>query len=554
MKEELNFKVILVSMDKTQDLQEAIASLLSATFHVPEIQTRSLLTQLPLVLFENLSTADLNALKDHLIFFSKLGLEFSITQKPASQVPRAGWTPSVSIPIVSCPSCGEMFYLLRAKDFAQQMKNLAIPGLPGAPAVLPSAHAKTAPAKESIPPAKAPAPAMKSSAVASKEAGILPAASAAKPAAPSKSEPLPVDKKAPKPVAKPAPKDLKTADELGGISAEFENVDVLSAELESIADMEEKQNSSALEEIEEVGSISEEMKDADSFEGDFRGMEDSAFQVKKPSPPVAKPKASVKKIEESANISGISEEFEEIEGVSAEFEQICMEGMENDIGSLSAEMEEIDSMSSELESVGMEKIGEVSETFNQIASAKPGKEANLPAKPGASPLSKASFQDAELEELHDISKELEGIDDSIPAPTPISFAMPKSPDPTARGKNLDSTPLSPKKGVEPALGSKKSAESTPPAEETSSKKRAPLSLEAGAYKALVNFSGKGDLKAGTQLLAKIKGISEQEAAEMVKNRAALVVASNISRSAAEGLLKEFEKYNMQGRIISSQNI
>lgn len=171
----------------------------------------------------------------------------------------------------------------------------------------------------------------------------------------------------------------------------------------------------------------------------------------------------------------------------------------NDIGSLSAEMEEIEGISQELDSVeeeGLEKIGEVSESFKKISISKPK---DL----------KKETQDMELDEMQGISKELEGISDTV-----------------ASVQMIKKTPL-------PVEDAKKT-----------------FPLESGPYKALINFAAKGNVKAGTQLLAKIKGISEQQAQDMAKNKAAIVVASNISRQAAENIVKEFEKLQMQGKIVA----
>lgn len=513
MNQELNFKVILASIaDNSKQMKEVIATLLSTTFNVPESQTIALLTKLPVILFENLSANDLKALKDSLIFLSKLGLDFNVTPKPTPNVPKASWTPSVSVPIITCPSCGEMFCMVRARDFLQPRPNVSIAN-PVASA-LPSAPKTTIPepkialvqqkqASVALQTPKSPVAIKESVLSKAKEENI-----SKRPTVKQDTPPVPIaslkkamtevpkknisepKKEIKEPVSR---KELKLPDDLVGISSEFENVEVLSAELESIADMEEKNSISDVEEIEEVESISDEVNQVDDLE-EFEELEDSSLSKKKP---LGKPVE--KRREETEAIGGISAEFEEIEGVSAEFERICMEGMENDIGSLSAEMEEIEGISQELDSVeeeGLEKIGEVAETFKKISLTK------------TKDLQKES-QDIELEEMQGISKELEGISDTV-----------------ASVQMIKKNPL--------------------PGEET----KKGFSMEPGSYKALINFAGKGNTKAGIQLLGKIKGITEQQAQEMVKNKAAIVVASNISRQSAENIVKEFEKLQMQGKIIA----
>lgn len=461
MNKEILFRVVLLSInEKFVDARESIISLFADMFNKQEAEVKNAFTHLPIVLFENLTTDNLKAVKDQLIFLSKLGLDFTITPREVADIPKLKWKATPTIPVIHCPSCGESFCVVRASEFhniqrAETAKKITVPS-------------------EKV---------EYSEAFKSKEV---------------------VDK----------------PDDIGGISAEFDEVEVLSAELESIAEDMGDDPPDSLEEIEEIGSVSEEIEEIGSISEEIEEIE----EIAQPEAITIAPKQStekeeiIKEIEEIGSVSeeidslskelegldeisgildtsndldteiesigGISAEFEEIEGVSAEFERICLEGMENDIGSLSAELEEIDGISAEFEAIeaeaGLEKVKEVSETF------------------GSTPTTQAR-NDLELDELDGISQELEKIDSKKKLKIP----------------NVNNV-------------------QTPP---------------VVSYKVVVNFAGSKNFHQGSQFLAQLKRITFDEALKLAEKRIQITVVENVSYKAAEEILKQFQSLNIQGKVL-----
>ena len=505
MDKDFNFKVILLKInEQSLEFQQTVASLLAATFNVPEQETANLFARLPIVLLENLTSNDLKAIKDQLIFLSKLGLDFNITPKPVANIPRTGWSSERALPIIHCPSCGESFCLLRAQDFHKKIHKQT--KIAPAPRPAPTAPPKKAvapppaPPKKVLPPTPAPVqptipPAARKPATIKVEQPPQPAPSAA-----PRQQPTPPPSRPRTSVDKPKSVLPAKQEDLGGISAEFDKVEILSAELQSIVDKDD--NFEELEEIEEVGSISEEMEEIGSVSEELEELGTLSEEMEKIGGMADQIKDD-SEFSEIEGVGGISAEFEEIEGVSAEFEGINLDDMDNDIGSLSAELEEIEGISAEFDSIeseeGLERIGEVSEAFNNIAIATNHHEAAA-RHPAA---------DHELDDLEGISQELE----KIPG-----RSTPK----TKGGKG----------------------------QSVKNRDMAILQFETGNYKVMINFAGKGDIKAGSQLLATLRGITPQEAYQLAERQAAIIVAGNISQKAAENLLRQFQRFGMQGRIVA----
>ena len=299
MKQETTFNIILLSIgEDVKTAKSSLASLLSDMFKVSEQEAYSVFNQLPVILFDNLSTNDLKIIKNQLIFLSNIGLTFNITPKKMPNLPKKNWKLQGSLPIVHCPSCGEYFYLIRTQDIDH----------------FASHKSKTDIANEQK--------------VQNKSQII---------SYPQKSL---------------SPKDEEALQEKVN-SEEFDNIEILSAELDSIVEMEEDeklQNDQNDEEsIEEVESISDELEEIDSLSKELDQLNEEDADYK------SDDFLDMRDAQDSNG--GISAEFEEIEGVSAEFEKICMEDMENDIGSLSAEFDEIDGISAEFESIEDKGIG-----------------------------------------------------------------------------------------------------------------------------------------------------------------------------------------------------
>lgn len=584
MNKELSFKVILSAIHPNAlEAKDAIASLLASSFNVPLQQAISLFAKLPVILFDNLSTNDVKAIKDHLLFFSKLGLDFNVTPKPMEGIARANWAPKVSIPIVTCPSCGEMFYLMRCQDVQQHLS------APSAAAVLPpipataSATTQAAPTKP-VPASKA-APSLEAKPPISKPSGV---AGTAKPAPSGK--------------ATPTTSSAKSAN-AEDLPEELVDINVLSSELRSIVELEEKPQQPEVEEIEEVGSISEEMQQMETEEP-RKAIPTNAPQVAtgsakasppqlspalaakappKPPPPnlMAKPPISSKpshiaKVPPGAKpsggnkpplskgkatpdmeeIGGISAEFEEIEGVSAEFERICLEGMEENIGSLSAEFEEIDGgLSSEFDGVKPDtKI---------VENVQPKKIANKPAPP------EDMAHIPEMEDMQEISSEFANMADSAsPASSSKqSLQATKSHDREGRFKS-DTSETNPTALKMPSLGAidaksisrteDTGATAKPDAKAAHPKtvgmksvgpgKADDFKLEPGNAKVFVTFHSKGDREAAAQLISRLKGIPLPEAKALTESLTPVTLFTNLSLPSAQYVRKQLEAMQFQVRI------
>ncbi len=535
---ELNFKVILASIHPGAiEAKEAIATLLASAFNTSSQQTRSLLEKLPIVLFENLTTNDVKALKDHLIFFSKLGLDFNITPKAIAEIPRANWVPKIALPVITCPTCGEMFYLMRSQDVHQQLHQIAKPSQTPQPSVESPSPAKPTKEQPSTttknPPVKTTLP---------KESATKPSATTKQPTSPSKG------------VGVSSAKNKGAKSEEDFVSSEMEEIDVLSAELQSIVDMEEKpeKNDNDVEEIEEVGSISSELNDIGNPSEELKKAPLKVPPEKiSPSPkatnlptlkssPVqntTKPASTNKPGSEKKNppdieeIGGISAEFEEIEGVSAEFERICLEGMDGDIGSLSAEFEEIEGggISSELEGLkNEEKISEIPQPMKNIAISSNVLDSNK------------GTQDKELDELQGISQELGEIEDS-------NVNIPKQQNLKPESKQAKTEVLDGKQLKQEDSGSKAAPKA--PIKSPGVVKSAPVStiLEPGNCKVFLTFSGKAS-KEVIQLLSQTKKISLEQAKSLSETTTPVLAASGISLKSAQNILKQFQILQVQGRI------
>ena len=396
MSQEIYFKVILNSIQgNSRDSQDIIAYLLSRIFQVSLSEAQNVIQHLPVIILDNMKMQDLALLKDNLIFLSKFGLEYSISANPVN-CPQVKWNIQACLPVVACPHCGEMFYLMGTqakhsitnseeqtvssvdarsalqhdqvlisqREINTSLQSKAVPKMPTAMVdmreVWNASRAKNPNnATSSAQNAQTPAPTQRPVATpAPAQRPVATPAPAQRPVAPPAPTQRPVATPAPaqRPIATPAPTQRPVAtpnpavsknmgtqkateskkndsnwEELGSISAHFEDIDVLSAELQDI-DKLASNNVNDFEDLEEVGSISEELDNYTDVSNELDELD--GFNSKKSS----KSNHNSFDIE---GIGGISAEFEEIAGVSAEFEKICMEGMDNDIGSLSAELKKL---------------------------------------------------------------------------------------------------------------------------------------------------------------------------------------------------------------------
>ena len=313
-------------------------------FKVSEKEAYSVFNQLPVILLDNLSTNDLKIIKNQLIFLSNLGLTFNITPKKMPNLTKKNWKLQRTLPIVNCPSCGEYFYLIRSQDFHHLASQKTKSDIISEEKISDKAKIKSYPAKNL------------------------------------------------------SPQDGAALQQKVN-SEEFDNIEILSAELDSIVEMEEDeklQNGQADEEsIEEVESISDELEEIDSLSKELDQLNEEDPDYK------SDEFLNIRDAQDS--IGGISAEFEEIEGVSAEFEKICMEDMENDIGSLSAEFDEIDGISAEFDSIDDKGLDRIGEAQNFIKKSR--KNDIYPQEDDD------SIADEELDELEGISDELDEISD-----------------------------------------------------------------------------------------------------------------------------------------------
>lgn len=514
MANELKFRVILSALNESYaEDKEVIAFMLAITLDVPLPETQTVWQHLPAVLFDNLTSDDLKKIKDRLLFLSKLGLDFSITAKPFAQLYRTNWQIKSAGASIVCPNCGESLLLMRAQDIASYI----------------ASHTGS--------PTKQPAVAVATEKNAAKP---LPAKTGKAEVAQPQAAKTPMDK-----AAVAAVEETDSDDEL---TTELEEVEVLSKELEAIVAKEDNLS----EDIEEVESISEEVK-----------------KVEHPS--------------EIEPIGGISAEFEEIDGVSAEFEKVCVEeeAADTHIGSLSAEMEEIEGISAELEAIQAQR-----EPLRRDSGKLTSGQATL-----------TDSREYELEEIEDISAVMQKV--SEPAANllektgkteankdnppragegkPTAEAKPTAdakagkiaeskaeakPADAKAGKAAESKaeakPAADAKAGKPVADAKKSQPEAKPGGKTDSKansendNKANRPAMSGSFDVMINFSGKGNIQMGIQLLAKLKGMSPESAANLAEQKTAIVVANNVPQEIAERIIAEFAKVKMQGRIIPTR--
>lgn len=203
--------------------------------------------------------------------------------------------------------------------------------------------------------------------------------------------------------------------------------------------------------------------------------------------------------EELDNYTDVSNELDELDGFNSKkssksnHNSFDIEG----IGGISAEFEEIAGVSAEFEKICMEgmdnDIGSLSAEFEEID--------------GAS----SEFDDVDLEEGLEKIKEISE-----------DFHQPRIKD---NENDLDHTQATSSKNISPRW-------------------------EAGNWKLLVNFAGRGNLNAAAQFLAEIQKKTLDEALELAKTHAAVTVVANVSYDVADRLLKEFQKLGMSGKVIS----
>jgi hypothetical protein len=496
MANELKFRVILSALnEKYVDDKEVIAFMLAITLDLPVQETQTLWQRLPVVLFDNLTSEDLKKIKERLLFLSKLGLDFNITAKPFPQIYRTNWQIKSAGSIIACPCCGEELLVMRAQDIG-----IYIAAHGGKPT------GATSKAEQPEKPGE-------------------------RTAATHPREKTPATKPDETSIRKPAEGEEELATEL-------EEVEVLSKELEAIVAKEENFS----EDIEEVGSISEE----------------------------------VKKVSDIEPIGGISAEFEEIEGVSAEFEKVYVEGdaIDNHIGSLSAEMEEIEGISAELDAIQahrdilpneagdltggqatlidsreyeMEEIEDIPAVLQKAADPA----ANLLEKTGQEEM--AAKQDKDKNER---STEAKASDAKSPAePKPAAKASDAKPPAESKpaAKASDAKPPAESKPAAKASDAKLPAEPKPQVDNKTVARAPAGDSTAGInFDVMINFSGKGNIQMGIQLLARLKGISQSSAANLAEQKTAIVVANNVPQQIADRIVAEFAKFKMQGRCIPAR--
>ncbi len=466
MPENINFKVIITGIKEVYTgLRKEVGMLLASSFHFPDAKGVDALRELPVILFEGLSLNDLKSLKDPMLFLAKMGLEFNVTPQDCSEIPRLGWVFQKPRPIVSCPSCGDKFILFRATDTLPQCEDVAEP-----------------------PPMKATLVTERSTRVSSRN--------------------LPED--------------------LAAISAEFEQIDDLSVELDSMVQQDEE-----LEEIEEIGSVSEELEEIGSFSEELEKIEDFSDELDKiegedlDSFDLAAASDELSNVDSLAmeDLGGISAEFEEIEGVSAEFERISAEYMEEDIGSLSAELEEIEGISAEFDRVSeadLERIEVIGDGTGKIQLAGVKKHSHNMDETG----------DEELEDIEDISAELERIAD------PLNENMLDNLD-IEDSEQFNLSNFRDKAG----LATVQKKPKIPAKFERSD------SNESGPYNVTIALSGLGsNLEDAVPLIAQLQNLSLAEARDLAQANPTFVVARNVSQSRANSILRRFQELNFQGRI------
>ncbi|WP_372368763.1 hypothetical protein [Candidatus Uabimicrobium sp. HlEnr_7] len=280
----------------------------------------------------------------------------------------------------------------------------------------------------------------------------------------------------------------------GAISAEFEEIEGLSAELESIVQMDDDSAIEEIEEIEEIGSVSQELEEMGSFSEELEKIGDLAEELEELSNNEKLSPHHASRIEE---IEGISAEFEEIEGVSAEFERICMEDME-DIGSLSAELEEIEGISAEFEKISEDNIEKLDHSdFGNFA------------------------ESALDDDIESISAELEKIAEPV---------MSNEPEPLKSEESFTQLFMSNEKKKE-----------RPPQPSS-------LVIQPGVYDVIININPRGNVTLANKTISKLLQMKVEKVAAITQKHSAVTVAKKVSKDTAQAILQQFFKYKMSGHI------
>ena len=76
-----------------------------------------------------------------------------------------------------------------------------------------------------------------------------------------------------------------------------------------------------------------------------------------------------------------------------------------------------------------------------------------------------------------------------------------------------------------------------------------MQFPMGPYSVVINFAGGGNVQTSAKVLAHMKAIALPQIFEWIKRHGTLSVADNVSKEAAEEILNQFKKLNMQGRIV-----
>lgn len=406
-----NYKIILMSTGKNLvcGLQDLVC-ILASTFNIETKEVSAVIKKAPIILFDNLSIADINRLQNTVVFLSKMGIDLLISLENRGWK-STNWTFSSTPPIAACPSCGDTFFLLNSNSFLK--------------------HQKLA-------------------------------------------------------------EDNKISQHEDDVSADFEEIDGFSAELESIVDMDD----SSVEEIEEIGSVSQELEEMGSFSEELEKIGDLAEELEELSRSDGFVQNNISQIED---IEGISAEFEDIEGVSAEFERICMEDMD-EIGSLSAELEEIEGISAEFEKISdddLEKLDEAS--FNNF-------------------------------DLRGVNKSEEKKIKNIPAPKKIPIVKaPVKKIPVKKQENV--TSLSQNQKVPP---------------------KSSLVIQPGVYNVVININAQGNIKLANKTISKLLQIPFEKVVVLTQQHPAITVVRKVSKETAQTILQQFQKYKMSGHITISK--
>lgn len=216
---EVEFNVVIAEVADAR--QEEASDTFAQAFGLDPTVAQQILKSAPIVFLTNASKAEVKALTPRLIEVSKAGIEFRITARPASRVPKVNWPMRPQFAVGAgpanggqsatfnlqnnafvCPSCGETFLFrtvgrlpLGEAPAEGSSASLAVP----APAAAPARPAPAAPPPKSGP---------------SRSAG--PVVSAAKPAP----APKPAVKRAPAPPPPPAEEPLELLDEPPGVGEE----------------------------------------------------------------------------------------------------------------------------------------------------------------------------------------------------------------------------------------------------------------------------------------------------------------------------------------------